>query len=81
MSTLKIRLPAVIEVALSDSEISDLADRIREDWDEDAQENDVTDDQIKNYLLDTIRDDYESFHQDFAPDYSVDEDKITMSTK
>lgn len=72
MSKLSIRIPVVLEVLLTDSDITDLASRIRED---DGREDDakVTNDEIKHHLVDYANDDFDSFMQDHTPDTHVDE--------
>lgn len=77
MPKLIIRIPTILELELGDSEISEIAERIRED---DGREDDadVTDEEIKRYLVDYAHDDFDSFYQDHSPDTHVDEAKATV---
>lgn len=71
---LKIRMPVVLEFTLSDSEIKDFAERIREARGDESTRSEVTDQEIIAQLCEDANDDLGTLIGDLGPDAHIDED-------
>ncbi len=76
---LKIRMPVVLEFTLSDSEISDLAERIREDRGGESTRLAVTDQEIISRLCEDANDDLATLISDLGPAAHIDEDATKVA--
>lgn len=77
---LKIRMPVTIEVSLDDDQIANIAARIRED-DGREDDDDITNDEIKQQIVADFNDDPESFISEHSPDQHLDENNVVVIDK
>lgn len=73
MPTLKIRMPVLLEFSLTDSEIKDFAERIREERGDESTRSEVTDQDIIERLCEDANDDLATVISDLGPAAHIDE--------
>ena len=80
MSELVLRIPVILEIRLSDSDIQDIHTDIEDALGEEAGEE-RTDNHVKEHLVEAFNDDFESAFSHYSPEAHIEEDKITIKVE
>ena len=80
MSELVIRIPVILEIRLDDSALQDIYTDIEDALGEEAGEE-ITNNHVKEYLVEAFNDDFEPAYGNYSHDMHIDESKIEMKVE
>ena len=80
MSELVIRIPVILEIRLDDSALQDIYTDIEDALGEEAGEE-ITNNHVKEYLVEAFNDDFETAYGNYSHDMHIDESKIEMKVE